>query len=211
MAQEYEQPVDSVTSPRSQRMTAEESRAVIALWQQERVEQTGLTDRPAVPDVAEGLDITVEDVQRLLLEVRARRQHEERALAAEQELSEVRVAEEDRRLAEVQRQRAELQRQQAEAQQEQIGELGQTEQALYVRRKQAASPIAAIIGLIVFILWICFIVALAGNHGDSPFSSSPAASDCAITGPDGKPQPCSPEMKAFIENGINQQTHRGSN
>ena len=47
-------------------MTADESRAVIDLWQQERVEQTGLTDKPAVPDVAEGLDITVEDVQRLL-------------------------------------------------------------------------------------------------------------------------------------------------
>lgn len=52
--------------PRTQRMTADESRAVIALWQQERVEQTGLTDHPAVPDVAEGLDIPVEEVQRLL-------------------------------------------------------------------------------------------------------------------------------------------------
>ena len=115
MAQEYEQPVDSTTSPRTQRMTAEESRAVIDLWQSERVEQTGLTDRPAVPDVAEGLDITVEDVHRLLLEVRAKRLEEERALAAEQELSEIRLAEEERKLAEIQRQRAEIRREQAEA------------------------------------------------------------------------------------------------
>ncbi len=81
MAQEYEQPVDGIASPRTQRMTAEESRAVIDLWQSERVEQTGLSDRPAVPDVAEALDITVEDVQRLLSEVRTRRLAEERKLA----------------------------------------------------------------------------------------------------------------------------------
>ena len=72
---------------RTQRMTADEVRAVIALWQQERVEQTGLTDQPAVPDVAEGLDIPVEEVQRLLAEVRARRLKEEQALAQEQEQS----------------------------------------------------------------------------------------------------------------------------
>lgn len=113
MAQEYEQPVDSMASPRTQRMTAAESRAVIDLWQQERVEQTGLTDRPALPDVAEGLDITVEDVQRLLMEVRARRLEEERALAAERELarSERRLAEEQASLAETRRQRAEFRRQ----------------------------------------------------------------------------------------------------
>ncbi len=109
MAQEQQQqPVGSTTSPRTQRMTAAESRAVIDLWQQERTEQTGLTDRPAVPDVAEGLDITVEDVQRLLTEVRARRLEEECALATERELSEVRLAEEERKLAEVRRQRAAL-------------------------------------------------------------------------------------------------------
>ena len=59
------------------------------------MEQTGLTDHPAVPDVAEGLDIPVEEVQRLLAEVRARRLEEERLLAQEQELSEVRLAEEE--------------------------------------------------------------------------------------------------------------------
>ena len=113
MAQEYEQPVDSSPPSRTQRMTADESRAVIALWQQERVEQTGLTDKPALPDVAEGLDVSVEDVQRLLMEVRARRLEEERALAAEQELAQAerRLAEEQEGLAATRRQRAELRRQ----------------------------------------------------------------------------------------------------
>lgn len=89
-------------------MTADESCAVIDQWQRERVEQTGLTDRPAVPDVAEGLDIPVEEVQRLLGEVRALRLEEERALAEEQ--AQVRLAEEERMLAEAQRQRARLRR-----------------------------------------------------------------------------------------------------
>ncbi len=116
MAQEYQQPVDSTSEPpHTQRMTAAEARAVIDLWQQERVEQTGLTDKPAVPDVAEGLDITVEDVQRLLSEVRARRLEEERALTVEQFVMVVRLAEEERKLAETQRQRADLRREQAEA------------------------------------------------------------------------------------------------
>jgi len=100
---------------RSQRMTADEAKAVIDLWQRERDEQTGLTDRPAVPDVAEGLDIGVEDVQRLLAEIRERRAGEERALAYEQELAEIRLAEEERKLAEVKRQRAELRRESVEA------------------------------------------------------------------------------------------------
>ena len=108
MAQEYEQPVDSTASSRTQRMTAAESRAVIALWQQERTEQTGLTDRPALPDVAEGLDITVEDVQRLLMEVRARRLEEEQALIAERLVLVVHLAEEERKLAAVERHRQSL-------------------------------------------------------------------------------------------------------
>ncbi len=119
MAQQFEQPSEMQShhgsEVRTQRMTADESRAVIALWQQERVEQTGLTDKPAVPDVAEGLDITVEDVQRLPQDVRAKRLEEERALTTEQELSKIRLAEEERQLAEVRRQRAELRREQAEA------------------------------------------------------------------------------------------------
>lgn len=101
-------------SPRAQRMTADEAKFVIDLWQQEQAEQTGLTDKPAVPDVAEGLDISITDVQHLLADVRARREAEEAQLAQEQELSEIRLAEEERKLAEVRRQRAELRREQAE-------------------------------------------------------------------------------------------------
>ena len=113
-------PQASPTSPppsalRAERLSADEARAVIDLWQAEQVEQTGLTDRPAVPDVAEGLDLSVEDVQRLLAEVRTRRAAESRLLAQEQELADIRLAEEQRKLAEIQRQRAELARQQAEA------------------------------------------------------------------------------------------------
>ncbi len=102
MAQQFEHSSDD-RELRTQRMTADESRAVIDLWQQERVEQTGLTDHPAVPDVAEGLDITVEDVQRLLKEVRGR-QEEERAMALERKRSKVRVAEACHQIAEIQRQ-----------------------------------------------------------------------------------------------------------
>ncbi len=97
---------------RTQRMTADEAKSVTALWQQERVVQTGLTDQPAVPDVAEGLDVPVEEVQRLLAEVRARRVEEELRLAREQKLAqaEARLAEEEARLADVQQQRAEVRR-----------------------------------------------------------------------------------------------------
>jgi len=101
---------------RTQRLSPDEARAVIDLWQAEQVEQTGLTDRPAVPDVAEGLDLSVEDVQRLLAEVRTRRDAESRLLAHEQELAEIRLAEEQRKLAEIRRQRAELERAAAQRQ-----------------------------------------------------------------------------------------------
>ena len=102
--------VASQDAPRTQRMTADESRAVIARWQQERVEQTGLTDHPAVPDVAEGLDIPIEEVQRLLGEVRALRLEEERRLARERKRAKamLRLVEEEARLTEVQQQRAEM-------------------------------------------------------------------------------------------------------
>ena len=112
-------------SLRAQRMTADEARSVIDLWQQEREEQTGLTDKPAVPDVAEGLDISVDNVQRLLGEVRARRVAEEAELAREQALTEIRLAEEERKLAELQRQRAELRREQAESERQRERTQGQ--------------------------------------------------------------------------------------
>lgn len=113
------QQFDSSENERAQRMTEEETRAVIRRWQQEQVEQGGLTDKPALPDVAEGLNISLPDAHRLLDEVRAEREAQERLLAQEQiaaEMEQIQLAEEERKLAEVYRQRAELQRQQAEAQ-----------------------------------------------------------------------------------------------
>lgn len=61
-----------------------------------------------MPDVAEGLGIAIEDVQRLLQAVRAGRAEAQRVFAIEQELSKIRLAEGQRHLAEIQRQYAEL-------------------------------------------------------------------------------------------------------
>lgn len=87
---------------RSGRMTPEEARAVIGLWQQGQSERLGMIDLPSVPDVAEGLDITVEEVHRLLEEVRAAREERERGVVQEQERLEqelAQLAEERARLA----------------------------------------------------------------------------------------------------------------
>ena len=85
---------------RVQRMTAEEAQAVIALWQSERFAQAGLIDHPAVLDVAEGLDVSPEEVLRLLAEVRVM---QARAQADAQAV----LAEEGRRAVEFQRRQAE--------------------------------------------------------------------------------------------------------
>lgn len=77
---------------RSGRMTPEEARAVIGLWQQGQSERLGMIDLPSVPDVAEGLDITVEEVHRLLEEVRAAREERERGVVQEQERLEQELA-----------------------------------------------------------------------------------------------------------------------
>ena len=116
-----QEPAPGLTPLQSQRMTADEAKSVIDLWQRERTEQTGLTDRPALPDVAEGLGIGIEDVQRLLEAVRERRIEEERALAYDQELAQIRLAEAHRKLAEEERKLAEVQRQRAELQRERPG------------------------------------------------------------------------------------------
>ena len=178
MAQEHEQPVDSSPPSRTQRMTADESRAVIALWQQERVEATGLTDKPALPDVAEGLDVSVEDVQRLLMQVRARRLKEEHALAAEWELSNIRLAEEERKLAEIERRRAELRREQA-AQNRQLPSRAKT------RQSDAFWLVPTILTIAVVVFWLGYVV----------YSSwiVPPQGGCTLALPDGTSQPCGPD------------------
>lgn len=57
-------------SPFAQRMTPEEAEAVVRLWQQEQTDTHGLTNRPSLADIAEGLDIAPEDARRLLAQVR---------------------------------------------------------------------------------------------------------------------------------------------
>lgn len=162
-------------------MTADESRAVIDLWQSERVEQTGLTDKPAVPDVAEGLDVSVEDVQRLLTEVRARRLEEQRQLDAVQELAEIQLAEEERKLAEVRRQRAELRREQAEAERRQVAQLVKTLPArqfvpvdLPPRYKRDANDAGVKLGgLVVGFVLVVMLYSGLGKHNSLFGLSSP--------------------------------------
>lgn len=71
-------------SLRNERMTEEEARAVIALWQQRRVERGLLTTSPAVTDLAEGLDVSVEEARALLTEMRVRRPRKTRYADAPQ-------------------------------------------------------------------------------------------------------------------------------
>lgn len=57
----------------AQRMTEDEAKAVIELWQEEQKERERLKQLPSVPDIAEGLNIPVAEASALLQEVRARR------------------------------------------------------------------------------------------------------------------------------------------
>jgi len=173
MPQEFQQPENS-NPLRAQRMTADESRAVIALWQQERIEQTGLTDKPAVPDVAEGLDVSVEDIQRLLMEVRARRLEEEHQLAAQQKLSAIEFAEKERKLAEVQRQRAELERQRAEYSRKQSEYSTAQSGPVRAAKRQSSSPIGIVIAAILLLLWVSCVVTIVSNGSVSPLNGLPS-------------------------------------
>ncbi len=117
------QPEETPLPP--QRLSAEEARAVIGLWQQRRDAEGGQVDLPSIPDVAEGLDISVEDAERLLGEVRARQAQKQQQQADDQQtllLEKIQQAEERRQLAELRRERAEWQRQQAEEQRLLAGE-----------------------------------------------------------------------------------------
>ena len=167
---------------RTQRMTADEARSVIDQWQKERVEQTGLTDRPAVPDVAEGLDIPVEEVQRLLGEVQARRLEEERLLAQEQELSEVRLAEEERRLAEIRRQRAELHREQMAIERQQGQQEAYSKRpSLYTKTPGISTP-GKLLALMFAVALALEIAALNASHRPHIYTK-------VSVGPYGRPMP----------------------
>ncbi len=182
---------------RTQRMTADEASSVIALWQQERVAQTGLTDRPAVPDVAEGLDVPVEEVQRLLGEVRARRLEEERALVQEQELAqaEVRLAEEEFGLASIQQRRAELRRKRGRSGRHFPRQLQAeyTEEGATLREAQRQG--SSFKNFILFIL-MCIALAYGTAVAVSPHQPDQSAPICSSVGANGQetnPHPCSAE------------------
>ncbi len=164
MAQHFEQPAETLTGAdlalRAQRMTADEARAVIALWQSERVEQTGLTDKPAVPDVAEGLEVSAEDVQRLLTEVRTRRVEEERTLATERELSKIRQAEEKRQWAELQRQRAEMMREQAEWERRRQKSTDYEPSAFYTNQPAEYSTVSSNLSVAIILLVALVLIIL---------------------------------------------------
>lgn len=73
---------DSENEPPTERMTDDERRAVIARWQEQR--GFAPSDEATLPDVAEGLDISVVDAARLLAEIRAERAEAERKIREEQ-------------------------------------------------------------------------------------------------------------------------------
>ena len=112
----------------STRLTDVDVRAVIQLWG----ERQGVSDNPSVADVAEGLDITVEEVHALLEEVYARRtrveidvfEERERLAMAQRELVEeqARLARTERRLSQTYVERSDV-----------------NEQRLAVRRRRLVS------------------------------------------------------------------------
>jgi hypothetical protein len=67
MNQRFEQ-----QEPKRQAMTHQEVKAIVALWSRERAELQGVNAAPTTSDIAEALDITPAESQRLLTCVRAR-------------------------------------------------------------------------------------------------------------------------------------------
>ncbi len=123
------QPLPSGT----QRVTLDETQAMIRLWQERQ--DADFSDLPAVADIAEGLNISGAEAEQLLAEVRAQRQESERLRAEEQRQRE--IAEELRALREQQlealmAERAELRRQSVELSHQQA----ETRRRQSARRRQ---------------------------------------------------------------------------
>lgn len=192
-------------SLRSQRLTEDEARAVIDLWQQEQVESGGLTTHPSVPDMAEGLNIGTDDVQRLLHQVRTRR--------ADEELEQIRLAEEERQAAERDRREAEWRRQQAE--QERRSALDTPWQSnKYAAPRQVASTTASypssstiLFWFIVIVLMLTLVPAMIISHArQNRYSApvpAPGQTTCMTTDATGKEIPCSPDMERLLKEHIN--------
>lgn len=102
MPHDFDITLDNAVPPR---MTDDEARAVIALWQSEQMDSPQ-SARPTPADMAEGLGIGTADAVRLLGQVRAARDAERQAaLTARQE--ELARAETEARLAEARARQAE--------------------------------------------------------------------------------------------------------
>lgn len=191
---------------RSQRLTEDEARAVIDLWQQEQVESGGLTTHPSIPDMAEGLNIGTDDVQRLLHQVRTRR--------ADEELEQIRLAEEERQAAERDRQEAEWRRQQAESERRSAIE-APWQSNKYAARRQVTSTKASYTSGNTILFWFIVIVLLLtvvpamiiSSHARQNFYSRPVPvpgqTTCTTTDATGKEIPCSPDMERLLKEHIN--------
>lgn len=135
------------------RLTEREMEDVIALWQQEQ--DAGLSERPRAEDVAEGLNVPVSEVERLLQVVRAQRAEEEKRLAKEQaklETETQRVRDEQEMLAGLQRQRVQVRRR--------IGQTRQSKPSTGVGTDAVVTGIAALIVSVLFAAWTLIAITL---------------------------------------------------
>lgn len=138
---------DDENTPPTERVTDDERRAVITRWQEQR--GFAPSDEATLPDVAEGLDISVADAARLLAEIRA-----ERAAAHQAELDARRAALED---AETAARLAEAQARQAEAQ----ARIHQAAEAALIpeqpsRRSEETKWTLILLALVLFSVWLMF-------------------------------------------------------
>ena len=199
---------------RGERITDEEARDVIALWTREHVVAGGADAPATTTDVAEGLDISVGEAQRLLAEVRtrrvgaARREQENRRAALERAEAQARLAEAEARLAE-----AEARRVRAEAETRQVQNVdtqaapwapghwdaSRTFLAEHEKRNQARNlwgggynsmslVVAVAIAMILLSIVVGGLLAPRGRPDGGGFPGDRPGESCTM---DGKPVPCS--------------------
>lgn len=209
-----QQPANDDQPLRSQRLTEDETRAVIALWQQEQVESGGLTTRPSVPDMAEGLGIGTDDVQRLLSQIREKKAAEETRLAEEQraaELEQIRLAEQERQAAERDRQEAEWQRRQAAQAPWQSSKHAVQRQVIMESATNAGSGAVLFWFIVIVLLLTLAPMVIINSHTkhNAYLEHVPGEVTCMIRDPSGKDVPCSPEIEQMMRGEMNdRQPHR---
>lgn len=137
--------------PSADRLSGQEMEDVIALWQQEQ----GLNERPRAEDVAEGLNVPVSEVERLLQITRARRADEEKRLREEQ----ARLASEQQRVRAEREMLAGLQRQRVQVRRR-IGETRRARPANSVGGDAVATGMVALIVSVLFAAWTLIAITL---------------------------------------------------